>query len=330
MRKILFSIAIIIVLLLVAAGLSTMQQKDDVGEWETYTNEAYGFTVDHPTGWVVFDAGDDQSAPKINIYKPGHREGNLPFDHFANATHVSFFPQGIPTEGLVSITEEGDSLVNFPTDQSIRFVLDDGKTFASYSKPSNPPRSWNQSGFVWARGYMPNISSECRHNGNAVTEGECDVFGGGDTIVFSGSLDTDEWAVIEQILASITFTDVEEVTDESPHSLITVDTPEIGEIVQSPLRVSGEARGQWYFEGSFPVTLTNWDGLIIAEGFATADGEWMTTDFVPFEGTIEFESPATEDDPDFMKNGTLIFQKDNPSGLPEHDDAYEIRVRFVE
>ena len=50
-----------------------------------------------------------------------------------------------------------------------------------------------------------------------------------------------------------------------------------GSEISSPLRITGEARGPWYFEASFPVVLTDGDGLIIAEGHGQAQGEWMTT-----------------------------------------------------
>ncbi len=111
--------------------------------------------------------------------------------------------------------------------------------------------------------------------------------------------------------------------------LITLVTPVPNGIVDSPLIVTGSARGTWFFEASFPVILTNWDGLIIAEGVATAEGEWMTTDFVPFRATLDFTNPYPENGQDFMKRGSLILKKDNPSGLPEHDDALEIPVRFA-
>jgi len=99
--------------------------------------------------------------------------------------------------------------------------------------------------------------------------------------------------------------------------------------IMSPLTVTGMARGLWFFEASFPVILTNWDGLIIAEGIAQAEGEWMTEEFVPFTATLEFISPLTAESPAFMERGSLILKKDNPSGLPEHDDALEITVRFA-
>ena len=117
-------------------------------------------------------------------------------------------------------------------------------------------------------------------------------------------------------------------------NLIRLDNPRPNQIIQSPLTIKGEARGYWFFEASFPVVLTNWDGLIIAQGIATAQrdpatpGEmnWMTTEFVPFEATLKFIIDKNA----YSNRGFLILRKDNPSGLPEHDDALEIPIVFVE
>jgi hypothetical protein len=112
-------------------------------------------------------------------------------------------------------------------------------------------------------------------------------------------------------------------TTPSPTTPILLETPRENETITSPLTVRGRARGQWFFEGSFPIVLTNWDGLIIAEGIATAEGEWMTEEYVPFEATLTFTSDTT-----VSNRGTLILQRENPSGLPENDDALEITVFF--
>lgn len=109
---------------------------------------------------------------------------------------------------------------------------------------------------------------------------------------------------------------------ESKKDLIRLETPLPNSTITSPLLIKGEARGNWFFEASFPIYLTNWDGLIIAEGYATAEGEWMTTEFVPFTATLTFKNP------EYKNNGSLILKKDNPSGLPEHDDALEIPIFF--
>jgi len=104
--------------------------------------------------------------------------------------------------------------------------------------------------------------------------------------------------------------------------LIRIDNPRPNQTIESPLIVEGQAKGIWFFEGDFPVILTNWDGLIIAETYATAQSDWMTEEFVRFKAEIEFAKP------DLYNNGTLILRKDNPSGLSENDDALEIPIFF--
>lgn len=110
------------------------------------------------------------------------------------------------------------------------------------------------------------------------------------------------------------------------NDLIRVTSPTAQSIITSPATITGMARGTWFFEGSFPVSIVNWDGLIIGEGVATAEGEWMTEDFVPFTASITYTiDPQTP-----YNRGAIILRKDNPSGLPEHDDAIEIPVVFGE
>ena len=111
---------------------------------------------------------------------------------------------------------------------------------------------------------------------------------------------------------------------ESKANLIRVTSPEVLANVTSPITVTGEARGTWFFEASFPISVVNWDGLIIGEGYAMADGEWMTEEFVPFTGVIEYTLPPDS----YSTDGALIFKKDNPSGLSEYDDALEIPVKL--
>lgn len=117
---------------------------------------------------------------------------------------------------------------------------------------------------------------------------------------------------------------------ESKSELIVVESPSPLTTIESPLSFSGKARGQWFFEGSFSVLLTDWDGRIIAVGNAMVDesDNWMTEDFAGFNGSLSFENPSFEDGAEFSKRGTLIFEKSNPSGLPANDEALEIPIRF--
>lgn len=103
--------------------------------------------------------------------------------------------------------------------------------------------------------------------------------------------------------------------------LIRLNKPRPNDIVKSPLIVEGEARGTWYFEASFPVSLYDGSGKLLARAPAEAQSEWMTENFVPFKLGLKFDTPETN-------TGFLVLEKDNPSGLPEHDDKLRIPVRF--
>ena len=98
--------------------------------------------------------------------------------------------------------------------------------------------------------------------------------------------------------------------------------PASGALVGSPLKVTGEAQGTWFFEASFPVRLLDSEGYVLAQTPAHALGEWMTEQFVGFEAQLEFTQPTTP-------TGTLVLQRDNPSGMPEHDAELRIPVRFA-
>lgn len=104
-------------------------------------------------------------------------------------------------------------------------------------------------------------------------------------------------------------------------NLIRISTPRPNQTIYSPLVVQGEARGTWFFEASFPVRLFDGNGKEIALAVAQAQDEWMTESFVPFKTELTFENPETA-------TGTLVLEKDNPSGLPENADELRVPVRF--
>jgi hypothetical protein len=114
------------------------------------------------------------------------------------------------------------------------------------------------------------------------------------------------------------------VLPASKDDMIVLDSPLPGATISSPLTITGKARGNWYFEASFPIILTDWDGRIIAEGHAEAQGDWMTTNYVPFKAVLTYTKPDTS----VSNRGSLILKKDNPSGEPKNDNALEIEVRY--
>ncbi len=136
--------------------------------------------------------------------------------------------------------------------------------------------------------------------------------------------------LVEKILSSRTYfpnTPILNTNTETPKSdFVRVETPLPGQTITSPLVIKGTARGSWFFEASFPVTLVNWDGLIIAQGVAQAKSDWMTTDFVPFEATLTFNINKKA----YSNRGALILRKDNPSGLAKNSDSLEIPIVFAD
>jgi len=115
---------------------------------------------------------------------------------------------------------------------------------------------------------------------------------------------------------------IEDIGNElEKQDLIRVNSPRPNELIKSPVEIKGEARGTWYFEASFPIKLIDGVGNEVGHAIAQAKSDWMTVDFVPFEAKLEFAGPIS-------KKGTLIFKKDNPSGLPEKDDELRVPVRF--
>ena len=103
---------------------------------------------------------------------------------------------------------------------------------------------------------------------------------------------------------------------------VKINSPQENSTVSSPLKITGEAKGTWYFEASFPIEIYDAAWKKLGQSHAQAKGEWMTENFVGFESTINFEKPSTE-------TGWLVFKKDNPSALPENDAQYHYPVKFT-
>jgi len=115
-------------------------------------------------------------------------------------------------------------------------------------------------------------------------------------------------------------------TSSTTDNLIRVDLPVLNAEISSPVLITGEARGTWYFEASFPIVIVDWDGRIIGEGHAEAKSDWMTSEYVPFEATVKFIKPADQG-PQSVR-GAIILKNDNPSGMASTSYAIEIPIRF--
>jgi len=107
--------------------------------------------------------------------------------------------------------------------------------------------------------------------------------------------------------------------------LIKINSPRPGFEIEAgkKVRITGEARGYWFFEGDFPFEIQDKNGNVLFESYATAEGDWMTEEFVPFN-TTEFSLDGS-----YTGVATLILRRDNPSGLPENDDELIVPIIIV-
>jgi len=113
--------------------------------------------------------------------------------------------------------------------------------------------------------------------------------------------------------------EINKTDDLSNQIIVTYPVPD--QLIASPLIITGEARGTWFFEANFSVSLLDSNGKVLALHYAITDEEWMTEDFISFTAHIEFDDPETA-------TGLLILEKNNPSDFREQDAQIEIPVRF--
>lgn len=107
--------------------------------------------------------------------------------------------------------------------------------------------------------------------------------------------------------------------DGAQETGVRINQPQSKSVVSSPLTVSGEARGTWFFEGSLPVVIADATGNILVETYATSTQDWMTEDYIPFTATVTFSVNE-------QQRGELIIQKANPSGLPENTAEIHVPI----
>lgn len=108
---------------------------------------------------------------------------------------------------------------------------------------------------------------------------------------------------------------------KSTADTIQVELPYPGAVVGKEFSVIGKARGNWFFEASFPVEVLDKEGKVLTTSIASPrNGEdWMTTELVNFKADVKI--PST-----YIGKGTLVIKKDNPSGLSEHDASVSFPI----
>ena len=112
---------------------------------------------------------------------------------------------------------------------------------------------------------------------------------------------------------------VEATYTNASADLVVVTSPLPGATVPATFTVTGQARGTWYFEASFPLEVVSATGEQLVQMPVQAQGEWMTTNFVPFSAQVTL--PAT-----YKGAVKIILHNDNPSRLQENEKSLTIPI----
>lgn len=107
--------------------------------------------------------------------------------------------------------------------------------------------------------------------------------------------------------------------NNASEDLIVVETPFPGAVTGKQFTVTGQARGTWFFEASFPIKVLDKSGKELTVSIAQAQSDWMTESFVPFRANVTI--PET-----YIGPATLVLQKDNPSDIREKDASISFPI----
>lgn len=296
-----------------------------------YSNTEYGISFQLPSSWMVTEEPlPDTQEIVINLFKEGTgAEEELPLHVHADAEHsyIAILPHGLGTElpnsQYTSFDQESDHPdLSFEIDASKSTILQlkDGSHWAYFIDPAAPPGSWSDWGFIFAQIQTEEHQLYCLDpkTGERKSANQCN-YAQGDEYIREGIRNEQDAAVIQAVLESLSLEQIEE--QEAASNMIEVEQPLPDQNIRSPLTIRGEAKGYWYFEGTFVAKLYDASDNLLAEQPVEAQDHWTTEDFVPFEATIPFDAPDDQ-------RGRLVLERANPSGLPENDQSYAIPVNF--
>ncbi len=125
--------------------------------------------------------------------------------------------------------------------------------------------------------------------------------------------------------------DIPTKINTSPHTTTPLKNGELfiehiasGQKISNPLILKGSAPSNWYFEGSFGITIKDKNGNILGRAPAQSTSDWMNTNApVGFYRKMNFKIPTTS-------SGTIVFSKDNPSDIRTNDESFVLPIEFTE
>lgn len=300
--------------------------------WQQVQSDEYNFLMQIPKSWENEKYLPGGSFPIINLFPSDDKSKiDLPVTVHAGAeiSYIGIFPQGYGTELPFSKSRkmaDTDLSLTFEADQTKTtvFLLENDQVWGYFIVPASPPENWSDNGFIFARIAAEDIEIRCfdEETGKELEMSECDPMTG-DEIKRFGNIPVENQEDVNTILQSFQFNNSTVVSDRNSSSEkgIRIEKPTAGSTVSSPLEISGEAKGNWYFEAEFTVRLVQ-NGNELAVAIVKAQDDWMTSDYVPFSATMNFDAEG------HGGNASLIFRNNNASGKPELDKTFTLPVQI--
>lgn len=298
-------------------------------ELQNFRSMEWGVTFDHSKNFEVQEDELAPNSPVINIY-PANAGVSPPLGihEAAKLSYIALIPNGYGVDGPAGKRKpvdqwEGELPVNFNIDRgrSTVYLLDNNEPWGFLIKFRENPEKWQEQGAIFVRLGVRNFTAACEgsERGEKISMENCDP-PGGDVVKYYGEVISEEKESIYTILRTLQFFS----NDRKPEpldDLIRVEMPLKNADISSPVKITGKAKGYWFFEAVAPVDLVNEDHKLLGQGTITATGKWMTEDLVPFEGSVEYNEHSEG-------KGFLILRRANASGKPEHDRAFYIPVKY--
>lgn len=175
-----------------------------------YKNYKYNFQIEVPQDWSLFSFDDEQrGAPNFVFYKRKSSH-DLESEKFisvvpGNDTYVSLYPLGVGREGIAG--ERRPSKVKLDVTENVAsdYYLVNGNTWGTLINFQERPKSWNESGFIFASNTILDKQEDCTRKGEIIPMSQCALLDKGDVIEYSGNVPLSERAIIENILSSFKF-----------------------------------------------------------------------------------------------------------------------------
>jgi hypothetical protein len=158
----------------------------------------------YPSDWEVREVNENFFVG-VNFYKKSQTGLRFPLTHHSDATQVSVFPRGIPTEGVSGENRDSTFALPVQAEKNKEFFLSDGTVWARYFAGfKTRPSSWDEFGFIWTGLRIEDGKTTCLRNNQEVSQDQCNSLGG-DQIIRFGKVNSEDKAVEEKMLRSFRF-----------------------------------------------------------------------------------------------------------------------------